>query len=186
MKTSLTALAAVLALGAASAASAVTTDIYSGYSGTASGAPYSGFVGTLTTPGITFATDTGYNWHPFGLDSFGADSMATINVTAAGNYTFTLNSDDGSQAFIDGALVVDDGGSHGPATATGSTFLTVGTHHLEVQFFECCGGPSGVDFTLPSGVSYVAVPEPATWAVMLIGFTGMGAVLRRRVALKRA
>jgi hypothetical protein len=26
----------------------------------------------------------------------------------------------------------------------------------------------------------IAVPEPATWALMLVGFGGMGAILRRR------
>jgi hypothetical protein len=32
----------------------------------------------------------------------------------------------------------------------------------------------------PDGLEFVSVPEPATWAVMLVGVTGLGASLRRR------
>lgn len=37
----------------------------------------------------------------------------------------------------------------------------------------------GVDFTLEGG----GVPEPATWALMIMGFGGAGAMLRRRTAV---
>jgi hypothetical protein len=30
------------------------------------------------------------------------------------------------------------------------------------------------------GVSLTAVPEPTTWAMMLLGFGGIGAMIRRR------
>jgi hypothetical protein len=51
-------------------------------------------------------------------------------------------------------------------TATGPT---------EVLSFFANGGPSGVPpFALLDGVSMMAVPEPSTWAMMLIGFGGLG------------
>ena len=175
------ALAAAAILGAGSMASAqVTTNVYTGHGG-GGGAPFSGLVGTLNTPDIQFATNTGFNWHPFGLFDFGSDSTGSLSVATSGTYTFSLVSDDGSQAFIDGSLVVDDSGAHGPNLSTGSVFLTAGLHSFEVQFFECCGGASGVDFNLPSGVSVSnGVPEPGVWALMLVGFGGLGAALRRR------
>src|SRR5262249_26042139 len=56
----------------------VTVDIYSGTEQaggftddpptTGGGAPYTGLVGSLKVAGVSFATDTGYAWHPFGLD----------------------------------------------------------------------------------------------------------------------
>src|SRR5262249_1367969 len=65
---------------------------------------------------------------------------------------------DGSLLFIDGIQVVDNGGTHTPATATGDATLTAGSHCFEVQFFECCGDPSGVDLILPEGVIYGCPP----------------------------
>ncbi len=132
----------------------MTVDIYSGFSTTGGGAPYSGLVGSLKAGSISFATDTGYNWHPFGRGSFGADIKGVLNVAADGTYTFKLDSDDGSLLYIDGTVVVDNGGAHAPEVASGSTLLTAGSHKFEVQFFEDFGGPSGVDLILPDGVTY--------------------------------
>ncbi len=171
---------AVAAYAAPSNAGVVTTTIFTGDSGTGGGAPFSGPVGTIVTPDISFATSTGFNWHPFGLGSFGADSVGTLSVAVSGTYTFTLNSDDGSRALIGGALIVDDGGAHGPTVATGSVFLTAGLHPFEVQFFECCGGASGVDFSVPQGVTIAGIPELATWGMMIIGFGGVALQMHRR------
>jgi len=40
--------------------------------------------------------------------------------------------------------------------------------------------PGTASFAAFEAIGYNAVPEPATWAIMLVGFMGMGAVLRRR------
>jgi hypothetical protein len=46
---------------------------------------------------------------------------------------------------------------------------------------ECVGGANGVCVTGPVGAMLAGgVPEPATWAMMIIGFGGVGAVLRQR------
>ena len=97
-------------LAAASQASVV-TKIYSGYTTSGGGTPYTDYVGSIDTPGITFATDTGYNWHPFGLNGFGADVLASLLVPTTGDYTFHLSSDDGSLVFIDDVLLIDRGRS---------------------------------------------------------------------------
>ena len=133
----------------------VRVDIYSGFNTSGGGAPYSGLAGSFYSTGVSFATDNGYSWHPFCLSEFGADITGSLSVASTGSYTFSLNSDDGSLLFIDGSLVVTNGGPHTPQVASGSATLTAGIHPFEVQFFECCGGPSGVNLILPAGVSYV-------------------------------
>lgn len=50
--------------------------------------------------------------------------------------------------------------------------------HLPQQSVEYCG-LGEIIFADGSGVS-AAVPEPATWAMMILGFGGIGAALRRR------
>ena len=165
----------------ASASSDPFASIYSSFNLSGGGAPYSGFVGGFNSPDIMFATNTGYNWHPFGLSEFGADITSGLYVASSGTYTFTLNSDDGSQLFIDGVLVVDNGAPHSPNIASNSVVLSGGVHSLEVQFFECCGGPSGVDLALPAGTSYT--PEPSTLAMLGTAVLGIAGTLRRKLGL---
>jgi len=177
---------ALLAAVTGPAALAVTVDVYSGIGDySTGGAPYSGLVGSFTSPDIMFATNTGYAWHPFGLGAFGADITGCLDVAADGTYSFTLNSDDGSLLYIDGSLVVNNGGPHGPWSVTNSASLTAGMHPFEVQFYEDFGGPSGVDLYLPAGVSY-CIPLPAAgWMGMsLMGVIVSGGLLRRN--LRRA
>jgi hypothetical protein len=127
-------------------------NIYGGFDPfSPSGSPYFDLVGTLTAGEV----NTGFNWHPFGLFEFGADITGSINVASGGTYTFGLDSDDGSQLYIDGVLIIDDGGAHPPQLVTANINLAAGTHSFEVQFFECCGGASAVNLNLPAGVTYV-------------------------------
>lgn len=85
-----------------------------------------------------------------------------INITTGGNYTFYLNSDDGSRLYIDDDLVVDYDGLHGAAgDVPGQINLSAGTHAIRVTFFEATGsevlivkyqGPGVVKQDIPANV----------------------------------
>ena len=81
-----------------------------------------------------------------------SDLATTVEVDADGQYVFSIVSDGGSRLLIDGAVVIDDAATHplGPVPSD-PTFLTLGTHALEIQLVECCNGTSGVDLVLPEG-----------------------------------
>ncbi|WP_340931320.1 PA14 domain-containing protein [Polaribacter marinaquae] len=67
-----------------------------------------------------------------------------INIPSTTNYTFYLNSDDGSKLFIDGNQVVDYDGLHGAGgLVTGDNIpLKEGLHEITVLFFENTGAHS--------------------------------------------
>jgi hypothetical protein len=75
----------------------------------------------------------------------GANPPASFSVSWSGwivaprddAYTFATTSDDGSWVYVDGQLVVDNGGGHGPTTRTGPTIrLTRGPHAVFIKYFQ--------------------------------------------------
>ena len=59
-----------------------------------------------------------------------------VRCPKAGSYIFYTDSDDGSQLFIDGKLVVDNGGSHAMREREGSVSLEAGDHALRLEFLQ--------------------------------------------------
>ena len=73
--------------------------------------------------------------------NFGASFTGIITVEADGQHTFFLNSDDGSRLLVDGKMVVEYDGQHGPAKEQkGDIELAAGRHLLRVDFFQGTGG----------------------------------------------
>ncbi len=73
-------------------------------------------------------------------DQFSLRFDGIIWLPEAGEYSFYTTSDDGSRLYVDGQLVVDNGGLHGPEEKSGTVRLAVGGHRLTVTFFEQGGG----------------------------------------------
>ncbi len=178
-------LAVILLVVAPVKAEAVQVDVYSGYTTCSEGmncwggAPYSGYLGSLFSPDVLFATNTGYDWHPFGRVSFGALITGYLSVASGGNFDFTLDSDDGSMLYIDGTLVVNNGydRGHDPRIVSSSAFLLAGIHSFRIEFFEDFAGRSGVDLSLPPGVTFV--PEPLTLLLLGLGLAGIDGFRRK-------
>lgn len=77
-----------------------------------------------------------------GGSDFGLHFSGYIEITTAGDYTFSTRSDDGSDLYINGVKVVDNDGLHGARTQTGTVNLSAGLHKIDVLFFENGGGDS--------------------------------------------
>jgi 4-amino-4-deoxy-L-arabinose transferase-like glycosyltransferase/sugar lactone lactonase YvrE len=73
-------------------------------------------------------------------------------VELPGPYKLGTYSDDGSLLYVNGGLVVDNGGHHGARYAEGSVALTAGYHDVELRYFQD-GGSRALDlwWTLPDG-----------------------------------
>lgn len=151
-------IAGSLMLTASVHACGITVEIYRGHSTDWGGTPYTDPAGSFSADDILFATNTGYNWHPYKLENFGARITGTLHVEADGTCSFTLDSDNGSLLLIDGLQVVDNGGRHEAQRVSGETFLSAGRHFFQVQFYNDYVGKSGVDLLLPPGVTYGKEP----------------------------
>ena len=110
------------------------------------------------------------------LDSFGAGAYA-LSFLLGGNdrvsqtQSTTISLGDWSTTITPGAS--------DPFTRYNFNFTTGAAGKL--AFTE--SGPSDQQGNLLDDIKLTAVPEPASWALMLVGFGGLGAVLRSRRSL---
>ena len=96
---------------------------------------------------------------------WGARFSGLIDVPFAGNWTFFINSDDGSEVWINGQSLATNYGMHGMREQSGFVNLTEGLHEFRIEFFQG-GGPHGLIFSwqgpntpkaaVPSTAFYVA------------------------------
>lgn len=86
--------------------------------------------------------DLGGDGRSFGPieDNFYTEVTGYIHAPAAATYRFRLISDDGSRLWINGRLVVDHDGLHGPVPKDGDIELKAGWHPLRITHFEATGG----------------------------------------------
>jgi hexosaminidase len=69
-------------------------------------------------------------------DRWGVTLEGWINVPTEGIWEFSLTSDDGSKLWIDGQVVVDNDGFHGPEAKVGPVPLRAGAHQIRVVMFQ--------------------------------------------------
>lgn len=98
-------------------------------------------------------------------DRFALEISALIAVPEDGEYTFYLNSDDGSKLYIDGKLVIDNDGLHGAKELSGSVGLQKGNHIIKVEYFQLGGGKGlSVQYKGP-GTGKQAIPNTSLYLV---------------------
>jgi len=81
-----------------------------------------------------------------------------IYAPTTGNYVFATNSDDGSLLYIDGQLVVDNGGHHGDRYVEGRITLEEGFHDIILRYFQDGGGRKIELWWTPPGRGKEQVP----------------------------
>jgi fibro-slime domain-containing protein len=101
-------------------------------------------------------------WRAHAPETFSTTWSGSFVVLRAGMYTFATRSDDGSWVYVDGQLVVDNGGSHAAQVASGRVDLKRGVHAIFIKYFQ-----SGGDFHFELLWASDAAPlEPMpTWAL---------------------
>jgi len=97
--------------------------------------------------------------------------------------SITVSSDDDAYVYLDGLYLGGNPGVHATQSVTLSLGTLTGLHSLKVFYADRAQvaanlSISGVGLNTLSGT-----PEPATWGLMLLGFGGLGAMMRRRRAV---
>ena len=69
-------------------------------------------------------------------DHFYVRWTGRLKIPKDAHYTFFTESDDGSRLWIDGKVVVDNGGVHPMEEKSGEVDLKAGDHDIKVELFE--------------------------------------------------
>jgi hypothetical protein len=129
------------------------------YSGYMSDNP--NFFATATLSGTSFAyTNINSNWVEGG-NNFSVEWLGYFRPNETGTWNFRTTSDDCSflwigtfatSGFLTSNANVNNGGTHGPETASGTAILSSGIYYpIRIQFGENTGGEAmTVDFAPPS------------------------------------
>lgn len=81
--------------------------------------------------------EDGFPGRPDLIKWFGIVFKAELAVPADGQYVFRTKSDDGSKVYVDGVLIVDNDGDHGPQERSSPpTDLKAGKRVLQVDWFQ--------------------------------------------------
>jgi len=131
--------------------------------------PYAGFltsVGVATVPWVKFTSNGDFQSAVPALPNarYAAEFFGNLKIVKGGVYNFCTKSDDGSRIFIDGLLVDNDGGLHGPKKVCNDKTLAAGTHSVHVSFFNNGGGAyEEIDYMGPdTGGAHIPIPSIST------------------------
>jgi len=105
----------------------------------------------------------------------------TFSLTGPGLVSFTVGSDDDSFVYLNGKLIGQNPGIHGVTDVLFTGNGEAGSNTLEIFYAD--RERTGAFLSVSADVTLTAVggvPEPSTWAMMILGFAGIGFMTYRR------
>jgi hypothetical protein len=135
---------------------------------TFSGGTIGNFTGLISE--ATFLTTSLSN-----VGDSGPGSTSFFQVTGSGTFSGgSITHDDGASVYLDGSSTAIVSQPVETSAELGTFVTTPGFHTFTIDYVEGNGAPSQLTFMT------TAVPEPATWAMMILGFLGVGFMAYRR------
>lgn len=130
-------------------------------------------------PDATLASSSAARWNGGPATRYGIRMRGTIAIPAAGTWTFTTASDDGSALYINGTLVVNNDGLHSSQSRSGTIVLAAGSAAFDLRYFQNAGGSLLSATWAGPGVAAASIPESAftcTPALQIPGLAASGTV----------
>ncbi|NOZ26561.1 MAG: hypothetical protein GXP39_00725 [Chloroflexi bacterium] len=99
-----------------------------------------------------------------GLATYAVRWLGSLITSQAGDYQFRLRSDDGARLYVNGRLVVDHWGLHGPSQRMGRISLPPGRARIELRYFDYGGSNMlEVEWMPPGGQWQPLRMAPIRW-----------------------
>ena len=118
-------------------------------------------------------------------------TLQTIASFGPGNYTLSFDLGGNARGDLDKTTVITLGSFSQSITLSSGAPLALQSFSFhtttggQLSFADLAGGNQNIGNILDN-VSLSAVPEPASWAMMLVGFGGLGVAMRSRRKQARA
>jgi fibro-slime domain-containing protein len=145
--------------------------------------------GTVTLPfaNYSFFPPNGTNTNNGDANGFQAAVFSgTLHVPSTEAVTFSFGADDDAFLYLNGTIVSQEGGIHGVSAAPVTTStLAPGDYLLQLFYTDRHQTGAGIYFDVTTAdvtgdPVTPGVPEPSTWAMMILGFFGVGFMAYRR------
>jgi hypothetical protein len=143
------------------------------------------------TTGVTF-TGSGVVSLPFASNMFAPNSTGGNNdsffetaifsgtLMGSGNpVSLSLSADDDALVYLNGLYVGGLPGVHATSSTTLDLGNLSGSNSLEIFYADRAQVAAYLALDVSGASIMAAVPEPATWAMMILGFGGVGFMMRR-------
>ncbi|MBN8987265.1 MAG: PEP-CTERM sorting domain-containing protein [Rhizobiales bacterium] len=149
---------------------------------------------TTANPNVS-VTGTGVITLPYGSNMYAPNStgsndsrvfetakfLGSFSLASAGTVNFAVNSDDDTFVYLNGILIGQNPGIHGVTSVSFAGNGLAGLNTLEIFYAD--REQTGAYLSVTADVQLTAVggvPEPSTWAMMILGFAGVGFMAYRR------
>jgi alpha-N-acetylglucosaminidase len=115
------------------------------------------------TPGRVF--DVTARPDPGRAQNYAVAYAGYLLIDTPGEYTLSIESDDGSCLLLDGRCVIDNGGYHGAREKTATMRLDKGFHPIEARYFQSRGGATLILRYQGPGITRQRIPMQLLFVV---------------------
>jgi hypothetical protein len=114
------------------------------------------------------------------LNAFSGALTSTFTSNTISNATVALSTYYSAANALFGGTLLQSASFTGTGTFAGVNPLTLNLPFSETVRYDLAFGPGTGNFNGTANLTLAAVPEPATWGLMILGFAGLGYTVRRR------